>query len=245
MLDEIKREARAKKLHWDFYDAATRYVQDAAQRNWKLRDSLETKLSEEIADYAEPVVTYVYGRGRGQGAWRDFILSSRKRLEAGRNAAFYENSSVRGYLKGLLPGFFKDDFEFVLWNELSFGNDWVVPVLEETLGGRYPDAPYLEFRLLLNKYGWGYGMSASDGSRKEEREKAFQAYAAKYAGKAVSLLARELLLTDRMRELGEKGSSKDYQDLFAACEWVEKERSRYSGDPKGRSRRIAPRPLSS
>ncbi|MDI9552090.1 MAG: MG2 domain-containing protein [Bacteroidota bacterium] len=234
VLDEIKREARAKKLHWDFYDAATRYVQDAAQRNWKLRDSLETKLSEEIADYAEPVVTYVYGRGRGQGAWRDFILSSRKRLEAGRNAAFYENSSVRGYLKGLLPGFFKDDFEFVLWNELSFGNDWVVPVLEETLGGRYPDAPYLEFRLLLNKYGWGYGMSASDGSRKEEREKAFQAYAAKYAGKAVSLLARELLLTDRMRELGEKGSSKDYQDLFAACEWVEKERSRYSGDPEGK-----------
>lgn len=239
-LDEIKREARAKRLHWDFYDAATRYVQDAAQRNWKLRDSLETKLSQEIADYAEPLVTYVYGRRRGEYAWRDFILSSRKRLEAGKNAAFYQNSSVRGYLNGLLPDFLKDDFEFVLWNELSAGNDWVVPVLTETLSGRYPDAPYLEFRLLLNQHDWGYRMDDPDGKRKAEREKALQGYAAKYTGKAISLLAKGLLLTDRMRELEEKGSSKDYRDLFASCQWVEQERGRYSGDPEGKIAKAIP-----
>lgn len=237
VLGQIKQEARAKRLHWDFYDAATRYVEDAAARNWKLRDSLEAKCSQEIADYAEPLVSYYYGRSRGQNAWRDFVLSSRRRLEAGRNAAFYRNSGVGSQLSGLLPDFIRDDFEFVLWKESAddpSGKEWAVPVLAEHLGTTYPNAPFLEYSLLMDRFHWRYVMETRDAKRNAEKEKALRAYAEKYAGKAVSLLAKEVLLMDRMRALNDQGSSSDYRDLFAACRQVEQERSRYAGEPEGK-----------
>ncbi len=61
-LEEIKKEASAKHLAWDFYDAATRYVDVRSSINWKDRTSLQTALSNEINGMGEPVAVYYFNR---------------------------------------------------------------------------------------------------------------------------------------------------------------------------------------
>lgn len=224
-LDAIKREARARRLHWDFYDAATKYVDAASARDWKQHETLEEKLGEEVEDYAEPIVTYAFSRNRGVGSdLRDFVLTHRARLQAGRNAAFYGNGSVSNHLNGLLPDYIRDDYEFVLWEEDL--QDLLADCLQDT----YPNAPYLAYRQVCDKsYGGGY-----EASRKARRD-ALEEFAGKYAGKAISLLAKETLLTNRMNDLQwNGGTSEQFKELLGGCEAFEKERKGYSGNPEGK-----------
>lgn len=225
-LEAIKREARAKRLHWDFYDAVVKYKQDASGRNWKLRDSLQENLSKEINDYAEPVVSYFHAMGTDQ---RNLVLSSKVRLQAGRNFPFYKNSSVHGELNGLLPDFIRDDYEFALWNEYvrnSGSNAWASAALADYLGERYPNARYLEYIGIRNKAYPGNPEAAA-----QARKEALMLFAGKNSARAISLLAKEDLLWSRMYDLNGKGGSQDFRSLFAACQDFEKIRAAYSGDP--------------
>ena len=93
-LESIKKEARAKHLAWDFYDACTRYVDVAASVNGKLRDSLRSRCTEEIETFGEPVVEYFYkerGFG-GESGWNpgEFISEKKKKLLDSRNPDFWE-----------------------------------------------------------------------------------------------------------------------------------------------------------
>ena len=56
----IRNEAFQKHLSADFYDAGSRYLQAAARRNWKLRDSLQRDWETQVKRFDEPIVTYTW-----------------------------------------------------------------------------------------------------------------------------------------------------------------------------------------
>ena len=80
VLSSITEEASRRRLHWDFYDAASRKVEVGASRNWKLRDSLQKAFTKEVKDYDEPLVTYVWRRKSLGGDQSAFVLAQRRLL---------------------------------------------------------------------------------------------------------------------------------------------------------------------
>ena len=119
ILEKIRKEAQARRYHWDYYDALNKWLGVQTSRNWKLRAQYRDSLAAAIEKYGEPIVTYMWKRQSGGGNLTDFILTNRTRLEAGRNPAFYKGTMVQGQMNGLLADCIKDDFEFALWNEYS------------------------------------------------------------------------------------------------------------------------------
>ena len=47
-LEEIKRQAEANRLAWDFYDASREYVRLRSESNWKLREDLTRQMEQEL-----------------------------------------------------------------------------------------------------------------------------------------------------------------------------------------------------
>ena len=60
ILQKIKREATARHLPWDFYDAAVTYVQVRSQTDWKLTDELRRQAEQELEAFGEPVAILFY-----------------------------------------------------------------------------------------------------------------------------------------------------------------------------------------
>ena len=221
-LEEIKTEAKAKRYHWDFYEAATKKVDVEISRNWKLGAELRTQLSKEIEEYNEPIVTYSYKNDRGVRDLIEYVLVNKARLQAGNNKEFHTNTS--GQMNGLLNSFIKDDYEYALWSERLNGyNSYkAAAALKECLGDTYPNAAWNEFCSIKNKY-WD--------SRKADLE----AFATKYNGKAISLFAKALMFEDRMTKLSRDDAGQDaYKALYADIKEAEKERKSYTSDVDGR-----------
>ncbi|MBP5218688.1 MAG: hypothetical protein J6Z47_07065, partial [Bacteroidales bacterium] len=215
-LEKIRKEASAKRLHWDFYDAVTQKMDVELSRNWKLRDSLQRQLSAEVEAYAEPIVTYSYRKAHGAGDQLDYVISTGSRLQAGRNPQFY--GRVGGQMNGLLAECVKDDYEYALWSEYVDwrGRDRAGKVLKGYLGDTYPNAAWLEFRSIEDK-------------DPESRIAAYGEFAGKYAGKAVNLFAKARILQDSFSKLQlNKAGDNEYKELLAKVKAAEKERKSYS-----------------
>ena len=215
-LDAIKKEAKAKRYHWDFYDAATKKVEVETSRNWKLRQQLNSQLETEIGEYSEPIVTYSFRSDRGQGDLTDYVLTNKARLQSGRNPMFYTRTT--GEMNGLLNGFIKDDYEYALWSErLSWNNrDKASAALKDCLGDSYPSAAWLEFLEVRDK-DWN--------SRKE----AADAFAARYKGKAISLFGKSVSFEDRLTKLEQDNAGEDqFKALYADIKAAERERKSYT-----------------
>ena len=58
ILERIKKEASAKHVAWDYYDACWKYVQARTSTNWKLRDELTAQANADIEKYGEPVAVF-------------------------------------------------------------------------------------------------------------------------------------------------------------------------------------------
>lgn len=245
VLDRIISKAKAGRMHYDFYDAAVRKARLEGSRDWKLRGEYEDWLDKEVAGYAEPVVSFRHKRGADALAMTDFVIVNEASLRAGRNTAFYKDAP----LDDLWSGMFQDDYEYALWTlALSGGSEKAVSLLREYLGGGYPKAAYLEYRQIAGKV----------ACRTEEdlagRMSAFEAFADKYRGKAVSLYAKACLLRDRFDSLSRKESGlpasaetggglvpaleQSYKSLYESCESAERERLSYKS---GAEKRIAGR----
>ena len=237
ILEKIRKEAQARRYHWDYYDALNKWLGVQTSRNWKLRAQYRDSLAAAIEKYGEPIVTYMWKRQSGGGNLTDFILTNRTRLEAGRNPAFYKGTMVQGQMNGLLADCIKDDFEFALWNEYSSAPEraGVAEILSDKIGNTYPSAQWLEFletERLLN------AQSVQDDGRMA----AWEAYARKYKGKAVSLFARERMAwqefsaVQAMEYQGAGDCSSRYKALADECKALENERKAYT---KGMDSRIA------
>lgn len=219
-LDAIKKEARARRLHWDFYDAALRKLQVESSRNWKLRQELRTRLDSEIEEYGEPIVTYSYRRDQGFGNLTDYVLVNKTRLQSGRNSDFYQVTN--GEMNGLLNSFIKDDYEYALWAERYPSSSKARPALKDYLGDRYPNAAWLEFRNLDEKP-W------------ENRKEDLEAFVEKYSGKAVNLFGKASLFRDRMSNLSiEDSDEAAFKALYAEIKSAEKERKSYISGADGK-----------
>ena len=215
-LESITKEAKARRLHWDFYDAAVKKVDAESSRNWKARQELRTKLAAEIEDYAEPIVTYSYRRDQEGGSLTDYAITNRARLQAGRNKWFY--SRTMGQMNDLLNTFINDDYEYALWSERFWGGgpSKAAAALEDCLGDAYPNAAWLEF-CSLNEKRW-------DG-----REKDVKAFIDNYSGKAMSLFGKSLLFQDRFNKLSiEEAGEDEFKALYADLKAAEKERKSYT-----------------
>ena len=59
-LEAIKQEAAARHLAWDWYDAATRYVDVKSSVNWKDRSKLQSALEAEIDIEDDGLVSLIF-----------------------------------------------------------------------------------------------------------------------------------------------------------------------------------------
>ena len=211
-LDAIMEQAKAKRYHWDFYDAAVKKVDAEVSRNWKVRQEMNTFLANAIKEYDEPIVTYAYRSSYGGSGLLDFVLANKTRLQAGKNKAFHTRTA--GHMNGLLNGFIQDDYEYALWSERLSNRNTTKgsEALKEYLGDTYPNAAWNEYVSLQGRY-WAY------------RDDDVKAFIDKYSGKAISLFGKALKFEDRMSYLSRnKGTEADYKALYADIKAAEKER---------------------
>lgn len=233
VLDTIISKAKAGRLHYDFYHAASQRMTVAARRDWKQRDEFNAWLDKEVVEYDEPIVTFRHRLSKESAAsMTDYVLVSKARLQAARNGAFYDDG-----LDELWTGLVGDDYEYALWIlGVMRRSEKAMSLLEEYVGGSYPKSAYLEFRRIV-----GRSYSYKEEGRAEKAE-AMRSFARKYDGRAVSLYAKAVLLKDRFDSLSKvrPSSSADlersYKSLYADCLEVEKERLSYS---KGIDKKIA------
>ena len=220
-LEEIKKEASAKHLAWDFYDAAQRYVDVRSSINWKDRTSLQTALSNEINGMGEPVAVYYFNRNNWSLEQADSYIESHKaELQAASNPEFYTRDGNIGrpvYSPALIK-LIHNDYEYAVWS-VFFGKRSTLP--GKYYGDRYPESAFLEY----SQAAW---YSSPDTYSK------MGAYVNKYKDKAVSMLGRQWRLSWELKDLrNAKGStSVDYEALRSRCAEFEKDRARFTGNEK-------------
>ena len=220
VLERIRDEAAAKRLHKDFYDAATEAFGVAVSRNWKDSERLEKDLERRIDEYDEPIVTFIHRSGEGYPA--DSILASESRLRTGRNTAFYTGFSLPdGAMEDVVISLVKDDFEYCLWkvcseNETFDPEGKAFRALRALCSGRYPLEEYLDYRKSL--YRIPYGKSMEECLR----------FAGEHRGQAVRLLALGEYVTCLKDSLDRAdAASPGYEDLLSLCREYEEERKTY------------------
>ena len=220
VLERIRDEAAAKRLHKDFYDAATEAFGVAVSRNWKDFERLEKDLERRIDEYDEPIVTFIHRSGEGYPA--DSILASESRLRTGRNTAFYTFFSLPdGAMEDVVISLVKDDFEYCLLkvcseNEAFDPEGKAFRALRTLCSGRYPLEEYLDYRKSL--YRIPYGKSMEECLR----------FAGEHRGQAVRLLALGEYVTCLKDSLDRAdASSPGYEDLLSLCREYEEERKTY------------------
>ena len=237
ILSKIKSEASEKRLAWDYYDAAKKYVSDAASRNWKLQDSLKLNLVEEIAKFDEPVMSFVWKLSKGDEtaeAIFEYVRANAKRLEASCNQQFWTSYDGRSSIPGI-PGsgfvkeFYADDYQFALWTLLAenfytvkaFAD--IAKALAEYQGDSYPMSAFLEYVKLEKSW-----RNADGKTSASVKKSSLEAFAGKYAGKAVSMFAKASLLELEFSSLEEKKAGSDeYKALYDKCAAFEKERTAF------------------
>lgn len=237
ILSKIKSEASEKRLAWDYYDAAKKYVSDAASRNWKLQDSLKLKLGEEIAKFDEPVMSFVWKLSKGDEtaeAVFEYVRANAKRLEASCNQPFWTSydgrSSVPGITgSGFVKEFYANDYQYALWTLLAknFYTDKLFADIAEALaeyqGDSYPLGAFLEYVKLEKSW-------RNADEKTSVKKSALETFAGKYAGKAVSMFAKAALLEVEFSSLGDKKAGSDeYKALYDKCAAFEKERTAFTG----------------
>lgn len=234
ILAEIRKQAEKRRLAWDFYDASRKYVEVVSSRDWKLRDSLETEFGKNVGKFDEPIVSFAY-RAEQSGAEPDslfdYVQANARHLKAGHNSAFYNRVQVSRYtgFSGINASFLKhflaNDYEYALWALLPYtslsktGEGKIYEALKDYEGESYPLSAYLEYLAIPED---------KDGNR---QALGLQAFADKYAGRAISMWAKCDILKLRFDSMEkDKASSASYESFCKECEAFEEERKNFRGD---------------
>ncbi len=230
ILGDIRKQAKSRRLVYDYYDAVNLYPSVASSRNWKLRDSLERVKEQELREFDEPVLLYVAGLIPSDGdEMAEFLDRYGKRLENGSHKIFW--SSRPADYKGLaLAGFYRNDREYLL-TDLFFDSalrrcnapayNALKSLFSEGPGFRYPFNALAEYwESVIYNY-----KSATD------EEAWLKDYVSRYAGKAVTAIAENRLLQLHRNELEKKGeaTSEQYRALRAEAERIVRLQKSFSG----------------
>ncbi len=224
ILEKIKKEAKAKHLTWDFYDASVRLAQVRISGNWKLRDAEMAARDKDIKEFGEPIAEFFLKNenyGQNDSEKKTFTEQHKERLLAAHNPEFYKRDwRLTGQVFGkLLPNMLANDYEYCLWN---IGD---AAQLKEEFK-TYPLSAFAEFQGIDN---WRYDPKSKD-SLKE--------FAHKWEGKAAGLLAEQALLSIRFNELNRYesnrliGTSADFEALRDDCKALNQKKSQFKGDEK-------------
>ena len=202
ILGRIKAEASAEHRVWDFYRACSESRNVAVRLDWKKRDALDEALLKEITDSGEPVAL-AYHLKDAAGQWPgNFLKDNRRKLQSSRNPEFWANDwRINSYSYGkVLSSVFENDYDYACW-----------VAGEDSFEGRYPLDALREYSKLDNT-------------------EATRAFADKYRGCAVSLLAvGDILWKDYYSLEQNGGRSADFLALKARCEEFNRERKAYTG----------------
>ena len=218
ILQEIKAKAVEQHLTVDFYDAATLYVETVARRNWKEREPAKKALEQEVKDFADPMVTFVW-MDQYNGASADALYRHIKENPVeGRTEPFFRG--VGNFLGGVLPHFITDNGEYVLWRLTARGHKEAENELREKIAGKYPLNAALEYYRVP--------------SEKNARIKALKELTEKYKGTAAGLLPEADLLQNELDGINDSKPATDekYKDLYARAKAFEKRRKAFTGEEK-------------
>lgn len=211
VLERIKEEALRQHLTWDYYDAGRLYIDSRSRTDWKLRDELEKSFAAELEAFGEPVAVFTNMFGKASvHDLASYAEAEREKLSRTCNRAFYKHTGSLGRLAfgEALTMILDNDYDYVLWVLLSaYERDADVETLAWLqFQSRYPYAEFEEYAKI----------SRSEG--RDSRKGLLEAYAGRYAERAVSVLARQDLLEIRFSELRERnGSSSDFLKLRDDC----------------------------
>ena len=210
ILKEIKDRSLEERSTWDYYRACCAYVDVMSARNWKLRGELASAAIEEISAYGEPLLDYLLKRHHMTDQERlAFLDENAGTLQARRNPEVYESVGMM-YHKVLLPTV-TNDYQFVLWDMLggSMYRDYehlkvIYERLSESLDGVYPQAGLAEFAFMKISL-------AADVL--EDHEEKFGAFAQKYDGTALGVMADEFIISHGIAQEKAEGSSEHYRQM--------------------------------
>lgn len=222
-LEAIKAEARTKHYSWDFYDAARQYVSVKSSINWKDRSSLQDAFEREISACGDPVVVFYHNRSR----WAvrkliDYSEENKEVLLASHNPEFYgRDGRVTGsyVFSPLIPGSLANDYEYTLWSLLA---DTATDEIKAYYKDKYPYEALIECAFPSRYY-----------YEKQYYDKLGD-FAARYEGKAVSMIAREGRIKYELRQLDNSGkaTAAQYKAIRETCAAFEKDRRKFSGKEK-------------
>ncbi|MCI6327382.1 MAG: MG2 domain-containing protein, partial [Bacteroidales bacterium] len=232
ILSRIKTEALSRKLAWDFYDAGRKYVSVSVSRNWKLRDSLETRFREEILESSVPTARFAYMMDDARpDEVLAFLRDNAGVMKSSRNHGFYGMSfryggdrlAAREYRRS----HYLNDWQFAMWTLLNtcgkcnVRDSEIYAELSEYEKDNYPFGILLEYCAIP----YGYGCD------REKSRKELKAFAGKYDGKAVSAWAKADLLEMEFSDLNDNDAdAESYRELYGKCRELLKEIKAYSGD---------------
>ncbi|MCR5841529.1 MAG: hypothetical protein K6G86_05575 [Bacteroidales bacterium] len=217
ILVQIKKEAAAQHLAWDYYDACWKYVQARSSTNWKLHEELVRQANEDIEKNGEPVAVFFNRKSSGEAAGLlAYITEQKERMLKSYNPEFYDFSFK---FEDALTYFVKNDYEYALWSLYgSYQDSGIHEAIQEHFAGRYPFDAFIEYQDITRKY---------SGTAEEE----MPAYIEAHAGQAVSLLGRDYLLSRRQSKLSyDRGTQAQYRQLADDCQTFIADRKKFQGD---------------
>lgn len=211
-LEEIKRQAEAKRLVWDFYDASRKYVQLRSESNWKLREDLTRQMEQDLDRFGEPVAI-IYDRRHDQAdSLISYIKANEAKIKSSSNPEFWSRDPrLESFPYGAaLPGLLGSDYDYALWCLFSEApdNSAASALMYSAYAGSYPLGALMKLSELTSGHENG----------------PVKAFAAEHRGDAVGILAEGWLLDRRFHELsGSSGSSQeDYLSLRDDCLTLQK-----------------------
>lgn len=229
ILEDIKKEAAAKRLSWDFYDACDKYVDARTSTNWKLRDELTAQKEKELDDYNDPFVNFFRMRGGNSDRLLEYAGQHKAELEKTHSSEFYTKDGQiyrAGFGNALVP-LIANDYDFALWhifflNQKNSADGKAVTAIRSRYGDEYPFAGFIDYTEASRKTGT------------EARRKALEAFVAGYSTKAVSLLGRQDIINDDFNKLSQTKTStgREYEKIKSACEKFLSDRDAFRGSEK-------------
>lgn len=229
ILEDIKKEAAAKRLSWDFYDACGRYVDARTSTNWKLHDELTAQKEKELDEYDDPFVNFFRMRGTNPDRLLEYASQHKDELKRTHSQEFYGRDGQLyrlGFGDALVP-LITNDYDFALWHiffldERHGANGNAVSAIRDRYGDEYPFAGFIDFTA-------AYRNPGIDSRRRE-----MEAFVASYGTKAVSLLGRQNIINADFNKANSNKNStgKDFEKIKAACEKFISDQSTYRGSEK-------------
>lgn len=209
-LERIKALAHDNAFAWDFYKACREEVRVKSMTDWSRRKELEAGMEKDLEEFGSPTVLFHHRySGRGGEEAMEFAARNRAELYSSRNPQFYtEDYTLRNFpFPDILPEIVANDYDYALWSIYAGGRKAARELMDSHFGSTYPYNALLRLDDILISGG------------RETRSAALKNFADTYRDKAISLYARQELLSAQMDSLEIHGCGEAaFRELDLQCD---------------------------